>query len=134
MKGLTGVPAVQLTGCKVDYIVDFATNQLAKGYCVVIGLQSTGDCQPSVSPCDPRPSADTVLCAASPPEQTLRALCAQWQLEADSEQTISGRGCASTATATWRSCADRCREGESISCLAPCTSACDVLQLHSLHR
>ena len=45
MKGLSGVPVVQLTGCKVDYIVDYATNQLAKGYCVVIGLQSTGDCR-----------------------------------------------------------------------------------------
>ena len=60
------MPALQLTGCKVDYIVDFATNQLAKGYCVVIGLQSTGDCQPPLSLCDPRPSADTMLCLASP--------------------------------------------------------------------
>ena len=50
MLGLNGVPVVQLTGCKVDYIVDFAKDQLAKGYCIVIGLQSTGDCQ---SPCLP---------------------------------------------------------------------------------
>ena len=44
MMGLTSMPSVQLTGCKVDYIEEFATNQLAKGYCVVIGLQSTGNC------------------------------------------------------------------------------------------
>lgn len=33
---------VQLTACKVDHIEKFAKDQLAKGHCIVIGLQSTG--------------------------------------------------------------------------------------------
>ena len=35
-------PVVQLTACKVDDIEAFAKDMLAKGHCVVIGLQSTG--------------------------------------------------------------------------------------------
>ena len=34
---------MQLTACKVDDIEAFAKDMLAKGHCVVIGLQSTGE-------------------------------------------------------------------------------------------
>ena len=34
---------LQLTACKVDDMVEYAKNMLAKGHCVVIGLQSTGE-------------------------------------------------------------------------------------------
>ena len=53
---------MQLTGCKVDYIVDFARDQLAKGYCIVIGLQSTGNCRSPLFPCATRVQAPTSWC------------------------------------------------------------------------
>ena len=92
MKGLTGVPAVQLTGCKVDYIVDFATNQLAKGYCVVIGLQSTGNSRTPLSPhVDSIPALTPCCVLSAQQEQSLGHLCAQKHWKPESQQTAPGR-------------------------------------------
>ena len=51
-EGSQGLPSgVQLTACKVDDIEAFAKDMLAKGHCVVIGLQSTGAPPRLSTPC-----------------------------------------------------------------------------------
>lgn len=64
-KGSQGpLSVLQLTACKVDDIEAFAKDMLAKGHCVVIGLQSTGE----------PPWWSTPCCSGPPPCFTMLML------------------------------------------------------------